>query len=415
MASVCYKYPLIWRSSTADVSTLRYNRPMRRASFVGIFLLELNAAAQSTPSRLWNELKAQRESLPGFHQEFDVSSVHQNAYDRQTRHWELAVDMSGGRWRERSISGFSDPIRLFDGKEIFSFEDGEKEYVRVKGGSKENLPMPAPYEFDQLEWPKAVERLRRPCGLQKDDHPCVVLEIPIKNWVRLGSRAGAAITHLVEGTVQVTLDTQTGLLMQSRTVQLIEGERCSCRSDVTYSAKSVSYGAVPDDRLFALPPTNSVRVKELPRWNAGRIKKDLAGKPAPDLIGTDLTGAQVSIAALRGKTVLLDFWATWCPPCRQDAPALQKLHQRYGSKELAIIGISVSEEREIVDKFLKDHPAGYPVLLSTESTLPRPYQVGAIPTYIIIDENGVVQAAAQGDQGFNELRSMLKKAGLDTD
>jgi thiol-disulfide isomerase/thioredoxin len=388
---------------------------MRRASLLGIFLLGLNAAAQSPPSRLWSELKAQRESLAGIHQEFEVSSVQENGRDRQTRHWVLAVDMSGGRWRETSISGFNEPIRLFDGKDVLSFEDGEKDYVRVKGGTKDNLPMPAPYQFDQLDWNRAAERQRLPCGIQKDDHPCVVLEIPIKNWIRLGSGAGSPMTRMVDGMVQVTLDTQTGLLMRSRTVQLIEGGRCSCRSDITYSAKSVSYGAVLEDSLFALPPNNILRVKELPRWNAVRIKKDLAGKLAPELSGTDLEGNPVSIAALRGKTVLLDFWASWCPPCRQDAPALQKLHQRYGGKELAIIGISVSEERKIVDKFLKDHPAGYPTVLSTESSLPRPYQVGAIPMYIIIDENGMVQAAAQGDQGFRDLRNMLKKAGLDTD
>lgn len=106
-----------------------------------------------------------REKFAGIHQEFGVTSVQENAYDRQTRHWDLEVDMSRGRWRERSIAGFFVPIRIYDGKDILSFEDGEKEYVRAREGAKDNPPMPAPYQFDELEWSKAVERERRPCGL----------------------------------------------------------------------------------------------------------------------------------------------------------------------------------------------------------------------------------------------------------
>lgn len=243
----------------------------------------------------------------------------------------------------------------------------------------------------------------------------MVLEIPIKNWLRLGSGAGTHTTRLVEGLLQVVLDTKTGLLMQSRIVQVIAGDRCSCRSDVTYFVKSESYGEILDDGLFILPSTNTRQVRKLPRWDAARIRKDLGGKLAPELTVTDLKGTQITLASLRGKTVLLDFWASWCPPCRKDAPALQKLYQRYGNKELAIVGIAVSEDRKIVEKFLKAHPAGYPMILSTEAELPRPYQVSSIPTYIIIDPSGNVQAAAEGDQGFRELRSMLKNAGLDTD
>jgi len=78
-----------------------------------------------------------------------------------------------------------------------------------------------------------------------------------------------------------------------------------------------------------------------------------------------------------------------------------------------IIGISVNEERQTVEKFLKDHPHGSPVVLTSENEMPRPYQVGTFPTYMVIASDGTLTSAAEGDQGFGELRKFLKKAGMD--
>ncbi|HZI78987.1 MAG TPA: TlpA disulfide reductase family protein, partial [Vicinamibacterales bacterium] len=145
-----------------------------------------------------------------------------------------------------------------------------------------------------------------------------------------------------------------------------------------------------------------------------RMNAALSGKAAPDLSVTTLDGATVSLASLKGKTVLLDFWATWCPPCRVDAPALEKLHKTYGS-QLAVVGISVNETREVVEAFLKKNPHSFPIALSSENDLPRPYEVAVFPTYIILDAEGNFEAAVEGDKGFDGLRSRLRKAGLDVD
>jgi thiol-disulfide isomerase/thioredoxin len=156
-------------------------------------------------------------------------------------------------------------------------------------------------------------------------------------------------------------------------------------------------------------------VKELSRWNAAKIKKQLAGKPAPELAVTDIERKSVALSAFKGKTVLLDFWTTWCPPCRADAPALDKLYRKYREQDLMIVGISVSEERAIVEKFLKEHPHSFPVALTSENEMPRAYQIGVFPTYIVINRDGTVASAVEGDQGFGELRKLLKKAGLEID
>jgi thiol-disulfide isomerase/thioredoxin len=129
----------------------------------------------------------------------------------------------------------------------------------------------------------------------------------------------------------------------------------------------------------------------------------------------DIQGKSVSLSAFKGKTVLLDFWTTWYPPCRADAPWLNKLYAKYKDNDLMIIGVPVSEEHSIVEKFLKEHPHGFPVVLTSENEMPRPYQIGVFPTYIMTEKDGTVASAVEGDQGFSELRKLLRKAGMEVD
>jgi thiol-disulfide isomerase/thioredoxin len=227
------------------------------------------------------------------------------------------------------------------------------------------------------------------------------------------ANSGNSFTRMLEGSARILLDTETGLLLSLRTVQMIAGPREGFQSDVSYVVKRVSYGTPADENLFKLPSGDMREVKELSRWNAARIKKQLAGKSAPELTVTDIQGKPVVLSAFKGKTVLLDFWTTWCPPCRADAPALDKLYRKYGDQDLMIVGISVSEEHAIVEKFLREHPHSFPVILTTENEMPRPYQIGVFPTYIVIDRDGTLTSAAEGDQGFSDLRKLLKKAGLE--
>jgi len=256
-----------------------------------------------------------------------------------------------------------------------------------------------------------VEIGRRPCGLSGSDHTCVVLEVPLNLWVKNTGTAG--VSKMTGGITRLSIDTETGAVLASRTVQLIENDRGAYQSDATYVLKRIVAGAPPDAGLFKLPAADMKEVKELARWNAAKIKKQLAGKPAPELSVIDIQGKPITLAACKGKTVLLDFFTTWCPPCRADGPSLDKLHQKHGARDLVIIGISVSEERAVVEKFLKEHPHRYPIVLTSENEMPRPYQISLFPTYIIIGPDGNLTAAVEDRQGFGELRRLLKKAGMD--
>jgi thiol-disulfide isomerase/thioredoxin len=367
------------------------------------------AAASNPASTFWTELKAKREALPSVHQEFEVTRTFKTSHGAQSSKRDLIID-SRRQWRERSISGSGNQIRIFDGKDLFRMEEGGDEYVRTKRKSKDEDWMP-PYAANAIDSSKAKELSRRPCGIPGNDRVCVVLEMPRKGWTRPSS--GGHFITLLQGIQRTVLDTETGLALGSLTVEMIDNARGGYQSETTYVLKRLSYGAAPNASLFQLPSNDLREVKELSNWNAARIKRQLAGKPAPDLIVTDLKGSPLTLSGFKGKTVLLDFWTTWCPPCRADAPAIHDLYRKYGEKELMIVSISVSEDREVVEKFLKEHPVDYSVVLTTENEMPRPYQVSAFPTYIIIDRDGTLAAAVEGDKGFFELRKLLKRAGLE--
>jgi thiol-disulfide isomerase/thioredoxin len=365
-------------------------------------------AAEKSASTIWADLEQKREQLPGAYQEFEVSSTLKTQTSSQASTRRVILDLAGHKWREQLISGSGQYVRIFDGDDTYWMEQGGNEFERLKPKGKEG---PEPYTND-ADWTKAVEKERRPCGVPQFPDDCVLLEAPMRGWSR-GDPANSR--RLIKGLVQVFIDTANGLILSRHSVELIARTRDEYQANTNYALKKVGYGQPVNASLFQLPSGDLKEVKTLSRWNAEKIRKQLAGKEAPELEAKDITGNPVTLAAFKGKVVLLDFWTTWCPPCRADAPALDKLYRKYGDHDLMIVGVSVSEERAIVEKFLKQHPHEFPVVLTSENDMPRPFQIGVFPTYIVIERDGSIASATEGDQGFGELRKMLKKAGLETE
>lgn len=295
----------------------------------------------------------------------------------------------------------------FDGKELFLFEEGENEFVRIKRRPNE---LPVPVLYADTEWQKAVEVERLPCTVAGELHTCVTIDLPLKSSVRQEGNGRVAVT---KGKERVAIALDTGVVVTVTFVTTVESVRMPYVTEITYTLTRSSFSGETNPGLFKLSD-GAHEVKELSKWNAARIGRQFAGKPAPEFTLTDLQGKAVSLASLKGKTILLDFWATWCRPCRADGPALDKLQEKYG-ENLQIIGISVAEDRPIVEKFLKDHRHAFPIVMTSENDMPRAFQIGVIPTYIVIDKDGTVSGAVEGDQGFAELRKILKKAGMEVD
>ena len=160
--------------------------------------------------------------------------------------------------------------------------------------------------------------------------------------------------------------------------------------------------------LFAYTPPPDAR-EQAPQTAGNRV--DLTGKDAPSFRGVSLDGKAYSLEELKGKPVLLDFWASWCGPCIKSMPTLEKLHADYRAQGLVILGIDVGEKRETVEKFLQTKSVSYPVIMGDEAGIPAAYGVSAFPTFVMIGPDGRVAAH---QIGFNEptLSGIVSKAGL---
>ena len=127
-----------------------------------------------------------------------------------------------------------------------------------------------------------------------------------------------------------------------------------------------------------------------------------AASPAPELKAHDLTGASRTLADYRGKVVLLNFWATWCPPCQREMPSLERLRTKMAGRPLEIVAISSAETPGEVNAYLSKMKLGFPVLLDTDSSNTRRWKVFALPTTFVLDAKGRVRHVLTGPAEWDE-------------
>jgi len=123
-----------------------------------------------------------------------------------------------------------------------------------------------------------------------------------------------------------------------------------------------------------------------------------APKPAPVAPVFTLPGLKgdVALESFRGKTVLVDFWASWCVPCRQSFPWMNDLQRRYGDKGLAIVAVNLDKDREFASSFLAEVPASFTVVFDPSGKTAESYKVKAMPTTFLISPEGKLLATHTG-------------------
>lgn len=167
---------------------------------------------------------------------------------------------------------------------------------------------------------------------------------------------------------------------------------------------------IPPERFVYEPPVTAKVVDEFDLSSMMPEAKDLTGRPAPDFTLSSLDGKKITLSDLRGKAVLLDFSATWCPPCRLLMPLIQKFHERWAEKDLVVLMIN-DEPVDTISKYLKDKGFTFTVLRDTDGEVSRLYGVRGIPRTIIIDREGKVALDHTGFGGDgSQLEEAIKKA-----
>lgn len=133
-------------------------------------------------------------------------------------------------------------------------------------------------------------------------------------------------------------------------------------------------------------------------------------RPAPEFAIPDLQGQTVHLSDFKGKTVLLDFWATWCGPCLQELPDLKAIYHKYKDRDFVIVGVSLDEAgKEVVSKFVKENDVTYPILLAGGvDKAPDGYSLRGLPTAYLIGYDGMIRKKYTGFKFREELEKDIE-------
>ena len=232
---------------------------------------------------------------------------------------------------------------------------------------------------------------------------CIVLD------VSFAKGAGGA-----QGPSTYWIDKQTHLVLRQRTIMSADqpqtGGRIEQEETISFRRAAVN-PRLPDSLFVFKAPAGT---KQVPEFMTERemMASTFTGKPAIDFTLQDLKGVPHALSSLRGKTVLLDFWATWCGPCRVTMPQVDKLHKEFKDRGLEVMSINVGESADRASAYLTKNGYGFTALLDTDRQVSTQYQVNGIPTLVVIDKAGNVTDYLVGARDEKALRAALAKAGV---
>ncbi len=141
----------------------------------------------------------------------------------------------------------------------------------------------------------------------------------------------------------------------------------------------------------------------------------LEGQTAPDFALKSSTGENMRLSEYRGDVVMINFWATWCGPCRQEMPLLDELYQRYSRVGFNLLGVNIDDDSRRAMQMIEELGVDFPVLFDATKQVSELYDVDAMPVTVIIDREGTVRYVHQGykpgyeDKYLTEIRSLLRE------
>jgi thiol-disulfide isomerase/thioredoxin len=146
------------------------------------------------------------------------------------------------------------------------------------------------------------------------------------------------------------------------------------------------------------------------------LTKQAAKTPAPVLALKDLDGQLHDLASLKGKVVLVNFWATWCPPCRREMPSMDRLARKLAGTPFAVLAVDIGEDADTIHTFISqlDATPSFPILLDPHARIMQTWKISGLPTTYLIDPQGRIAYSAVGGREFDhpeierQVRALLK-------
>jgi len=322
----------------------------------------------------------------------------------------MAFQSPGKMRMDSKIQGISITV-VSDGETTWAYNSMANQYVKknVAMGLAGIVQMMGLQNVPDISKVAFTSKTLRDETLEIDGqkHDCWVVETRVGS-MEIPEAAGAKVSDMVMTT---WLDKKVGIDLQSDITMKMEVAGNSIGMNQKLVKKNLKLDQpIPDSFFVFTPPAGSTETESL--MGSTLPKADLAGKDALAFDIKGLDGKSYSLAKLKGKPVLLDFWATWCGPCRKSMPVVEKMYQDFKEQGLVVLAVDAGEERAVVEEFLKKTPLPYPVALGGESSIMESYHVGAFPTFVMIGRDGRIVAHEIGYGGEAVLRDMAKKAGL---
>jgi len=137
--------------------------------------------------------------------------------------------------------------------------------------------------------------------------------------------------------------------------------------------------------------------------------------PAPDFKLAARGGGEISLSQYRGQVVMINFWATWCGPCRQEMPLLESIYKKYGKMGFVLLGVNVEPDPSAAEEWLKQTPVSFPILYDTDSKVSKLYKVTGMPSSVFIDRQGRLRVLHRGykpgdeNEYLNQIRALIRE------
>jgi peroxiredoxin len=145
------------------------------------------------------------------------------------------------------------------------------------------------------------------------------------------------------------------------------------------------------------------------------LAADPTGSPAPAFTLGSSAGSNVSLAQYKGQVVMLNFWASWCGPCRQEMPLLESIYKKYNRMGFTLIGVNVEPDSNAANQWLKQTPVSFPILYDKDSKVSKMYDVAGMPSTVIIDRTGKVRVLHRGykpgdeNEYLDSIRTLVRE------
>ena len=145
------------------------------------------------------------------------------------------------------------------------------------------------------------------------------------------------------------------------------------------------------------------------------LAADPTGSPAPAFTLGSSAGSNVSLAQYKGQVVMLNFWASWCGPCRQEMPLLESIYKKYNRMGFTLIGVNVEPDSNAANQWLKQTPVSFPILYDKDSKVSKMYDVAGMPSTVIIDRTGKLRVLHRGykpgdeNEYLDSIRTLVRE------